>query len=200
MKHVRKNRAVIPAAMLAVIATTVAACSGISGEGGNQVAATSGQHGGQHTGQHAMPRAASLIQAGITQFGQQDWAGATAAFHKVLAIEPGNVYANYDLGVIAQRTGNPGQAVSYYNKALAGNATYTPAMFNEAILLERSQPRRAIAMYQKIVNINPKASTAYLRMALVQAKRGDLTGAMANDAKAVSIDPALAKYSLRTAK
>jgi Tfp pilus assembly protein PilF len=196
MKHVRKNRVVISAAMLAVIATAMAACSSTSGERGNHVAATSSQS----SGQSATTRVASLIQAGITQSGKADWAAATAAFHNVLAIEPSNIYANYDLGVIAQRTGNTGQAVSYYNKALAGNTTYTPALYNEAILLESSQPQQAIAMYQKIVSINPKASTAYLRMALVQAGQGDLTRARANHAKAVSIDPKLAKYSLPTAK
>ena len=69
-------------------------------------------------------------------------------------------------------------------------------MYNEAILLETSKPQQAIAVYQKIVSINPQASTAYLRMALVQAELGDIVAAKANDAKAVSIDPSLSKYKL----
>ena len=67
---------------------------------------------------------------------------------------------------------------------------------NEAILLESSHPLQAIAVYQKIVSIDPKAATAYLRMALVQAEQGDTTAAKANDARAVSIDPAFKKYKL----
>ena len=114
----------------------------------------------------------------------------------MLAINPSNVYANYDLGWIAQSTGNSNEAISYYNKALAANAAYTPAMYNEAILLESSHPQQAIAVYQKIVSIDPKASSAYLRMALVQAEQGNITDAKANDAKAVAIDPALSKYKL----
>ena len=51
-------------------------------------------------------------------------------------------------------------------------------------------------MYQKIVSVDPKASSAYLRLALVQAELGDTAAAKANDAKAVSIDPALSKYKL----
>jgi tetratricopeptide (TPR) repeat protein len=69
-------------------------------------------------------------------------------------------------------------------------------MYNEAILLESSQPQQAISLYQKIVIINPKAATAYLRMAFLQAEKGDLTDAKANDAKAVSLDSALGKYAL----
>jgi Tfp pilus assembly protein PilF len=55
-------------------------------------------------------------------------------------------------------------------------------------------------VYQKIVSINPKASSAYLRMAVVQAEQGNITEAKANDAKAISIDPALSKYKLPAKK
>ena len=61
-----------------------------------------------------------------------------ATFQDVLAVDPSNVYANYDLGVIAQSNGDSPEAISYYNKALAANTTYTPAMYNEAILLENA--------------------------------------------------------------
>jgi tetratricopeptide (TPR) repeat protein len=190
MRHAKKNHAMISAAVLAIVATAAVACSGSSdttssppGEGGP----ASLTDGSQVT---------SLLQSGITQADQEKWSVAATSFQNVLAINPSNVYANYDLGVIAQSTGNSNEAISYYNKALAANAAYTPAMYNEAILLESSQPRQAIAVYQKIVRINPRASTAYLRMALVQAEQGDITDAKANDAKAVSIDPAFSKYNL----
>jgi tetratricopeptide (TPR) repeat protein len=196
MKHARGNRAATFAAALVVIAMAVVACSSSPGSG-----ASSERAGlARTTGQPANARVASLIQAGITQSGQDNWSGAAATFQRVLAIEPGNVYANYDLGVIAQSAGNSAKAVGYYNKALAGNTAYTPALYNEAILIERSQPQQAIAMYQKIVSIDGKASTAYLRMAFLQAERGDLADARTNDAKAVSIDPVLARYSLPAAK
>lgn len=196
MKHAQRNRVAISAAALMVIAMAMVACSSPPGSG-----ASSERAGlARTTGQPADARVASLIQAGVTQSGQENWSGAAATFQNVLAIEPGNVYANYDLGVIAQSTGNSTAAVSYYTKALAGNTTYTPAMYNEAILLERSQPQRAITMYQKIVSIDRKASTAYLRMAFLQAERGDLTDARANDARAVSNNPALARYPLPAAK
>jgi tetratricopeptide (TPR) repeat protein len=138
----------------------------------------------------------SLLQSGLTQAEKKNWSVATTDFQKVLAINSSNVYANYDLGWIAQSRGNSNDAISYYKKCLAANAAYTPAMYNEAILLETSNPQQAIAVYQKIVSIDPKAATAYLRMALVQAEQGDMTAAKANDAKAVSIDHALSKYKL----
>ncbi len=103
---------------------------------------------------------------------RKNWPAATTSFKKALAINSSYFYADYDLGWIAQSKGDSSEALSYYKKCLATNAVYTPAMYNEAILLETSDPQQAIGVYQKIVRINPKASTAYLRLALVQAEPG----------------------------
>ena len=192
MKHAKKNHAMISTAVLAMIATAAVACGSLSG-----TAATSSTTGkGSSASLSDGSQISSLLQSGLTQADQEKWSAAATTFKNVLAINPGDVYADYDLGVIAQSTGNPSEAIGYYNKAIAANAAYTPAMYNEAILLESSQPQQAIAMYQKIVGIDPRASTAYLRMALVQAEQGDTTEAKANDAEAISIDPALSKYKL----
>jgi tetratricopeptide (TPR) repeat protein len=192
MKHTKKNHVVLSTAGLAIIATAVVACtsspsSSTAGKGGDVGGTTSATEAAQ------VP---SLLETGIAQTSQQNWSAATTTFENVLAISPTNVYANYDLGVIAQTNGNSAEAIGYYNKALAANTAYTPAMYNEAILLESSQPQQAVAIYQKIIGIDPRAATAYLRMAVVQAEQGHLTEAKANDAKAVSLDSALGKYSL----
>ena len=193
MKHSKKSHAMISAAVLAIVATAAVACSSSSAT----TAATNSSHGKAAKASLADgSQVTSLLQSGLTQADKKNWAAATTTFKKVLAISPSNVYANYDLGWIAQSTGNSNGAISYYTKALAANASYTPAMYNEAILLETSHPQQAIAVYQKIVSIDPKASSAYLRLALVQAEQGDTTAAKANDAKAISLDPALSKYKL----
>jgi tetratricopeptide (TPR) repeat protein len=194
MKHAMKNHAMISAAVLAIVATAAVACSSPS----HTTAATSSPSGKGAPASltNGSGQVNSLLQTGLTQADKKNWSAATSTFRKVLAINPANVYANYDLGWIAQSRGNSDEAISYYTKCLAANAAYTPAMYNEAILLESSHPQQAIAMYQKIVSVDPKASSAYLRMALVQAEQGDTAAAKANDAKAVSIDPALSKYKL----
>jgi tetratricopeptide (TPR) repeat protein len=206
MKHAKKNHAMISAAVLTIVATAAVACSSSShtasasasasatATAGSSPAGTGGTGGPNSL--TASSHVTSLFQSGLTQMGKKKCSAATTSFQNVLVISPSNVYANYDLGVIAQSTGHPNEAISYYNKALAANAAYQPAMYNEAILLESSQPQQAIALYQKVVKINPKAATAYLRLAVVQAEQGDSTDAKANDAKAVSIDPALGKYKL----
>jgi tetratricopeptide (TPR) repeat protein len=195
MKHAQKNRTMISAAVLAIVAAAAVACSSVSTTAAT-TKSTSTPAGQSNPASLADSQVTSLLQSGLKQADQKNWSAARTTFQNVLAINPSNVYANYDLGWIAQSTGNSNGAISYYTKALAANASYTPAMYNEAIILEASHPQEAIAVYQKIVSIDPKASSAYLRLALVQAELGDTTAAKANDAKAISLDPALSKYKL----
>jgi tetratricopeptide (TPR) repeat protein len=143
---------------------------------------------------------AALLQAAIEQARRKDWPAATRTFHSVLAIDPRNVYALYDLGVIDETNNKAAQALAHYDQALAVNDRYTPAMYNKAILLEGSRPTEAIALYRRIVAINPQAATAYLRMAFIDAEQGALTQAKAADARAIAIDPSLARYRLPAKK
>ena len=87
-------------------------------------------------------------------------------------------------------------ALSYYDRALSADRTYTPAMYNKAIILEARNMRRALALYKQIVTLNPNASTAYLRMAAVYARQGH--DVLANEArsKAIVLNPSLARYPL----
>jgi tetratricopeptide (TPR) repeat protein len=194
MKHAKKNHAMISAAVLALVAAAAVACSSVAHTAATTTNSPTSK--GAPASLTGGSQVNSFLQSGLKQAEKKNWSVATTDFQKVLALNPGNVYADYDLGWIAQSRGNSNDALSYYKKCLAANAAYTPAMYNEAILLESSNPQQAIAVYQKIVSLDPKAATAYLRLALVQAEQGNMTAAKANDAKAVSIDHALSKYKL----
>ena len=117
-------------------------------------------------------------------------------FKNVLLLDPKNVYALYNLGVIDQTNNDAAGALTYYNEALGADSTYTPAMYNKAIILEASNLDAALALYKQIVAINPSASTAYLRMAFVYAKQGQDAKADQARAKAIALDASLAKYPL----
>ena len=193
MKPARMNRVMTSGALLAIVATATVACTN-SHTTSTPPASTAGKGGAASS--TSVSQVSSLLKTGISQADDKNWSAAEATFERVLSAEPGNVYANYNLGVIYQTTGNANEAIAYYDAALAANATYTPAMYNEAILLESTQPTEAIAVYEKIVSLNPKAATAYLRMSLVQAQQGDASAADANYAKAIKLQPSLKSYKL----
>ena len=193
-------RAIASASAVTVIALTAAGCSAFSpGSTAPDTLAVSVAAGATATvnaGHSDVTRVAAQLQVGIQRANQKDWAGATTTFQDVLAINPGNVYALYNLGVVDQTQGDSAAAIGFYDKALAVSKTYTPAMYNKAILLEKPDPQRALGLYQQIVSINPQASTAYLRMAFVQAELGDSSAAQVSYAKAIAINPSLGKYPL----
>jgi tetratricopeptide (TPR) repeat protein len=137
-----------------------------------------------------------LLQHGIQQANSNMISQAVTTFNDVLLLSPNNTYALYNLGLIDQNRNDPTGAVTYYDRALNADGTYTPAMYNKAIILEVTDSQAALALYQRIVALDPKASTAYLRMAFVYAREGQHAQASAARAKAVALDPGLSKYPL----
>ncbi|HLP23861.1 MAG TPA: tetratricopeptide repeat protein [Microbacteriaceae bacterium] len=137
------------------------------------------------------PAVDSLLQSGIDQANAGQVDAAKVTFQNVLALDPGNVLANYNLGVIAQgRSDNQG-ALSYYVAALASNPNFTPAMYNRAIILEATDQQGAIELYKRIVAINPKAATAYFRLANLYEAAGETELATEARNQAISLDPSL---------
>jgi tetratricopeptide (TPR) repeat protein len=196
----RARRAVALTAAAAVIGLTATGCTG-SGAHSTIPSPTAASvpaaaSASVNAGQSDVTRVAALLQVGIQRANQKDWAGATTTFQDVLAINPGNVYALYNLGVINQTKGNSIAAIGFYKRTLTVSKNYTPAMYNMAILLEKSDPQQALSLYRQIVVINPQASTAYLRMAFVQAELGNHIAAQVSYDKAIAIDPSLGKYPL----
>jgi tetratricopeptide (TPR) repeat protein len=201
-------RAIVLSAVVTGTSLAAAGCTGVSpgaynpGElaasasAGTPASVSAGAPASVNAGHSDVTRVAALVQVGIQEANQKDWLAATTTFLNVLEINPGNVYALYNLGVIDQANGKSTGAIGYYKSALAVSKQYTPAMYNEAILLERPDPQQALSLYQQIVHINPQASTAYLRMAFVQAELGDHSAAQVSYARAIAIDPSLGKYPL----
>lgn len=141
----------------------------------------------------------TLLKQGITQAQGQQFDAAKTTFNNVLAVDPTNKYAHYNLGLIAQTQNDASGAVAAYDKAIAADAKFTPALYNKAIAVEATKPDDAIGIYENIVKINPKASTAYYRLYLAYAKKGDAQKANAAKAKAVELDPTLANQATATA-
>ena len=131
-------------------------------------------------------------QHGIAQATAKQYQQAETTFRDVLVISPGNKFAWYNLGFIAQVQNHPSAALADYSKALATDPKYTPAMYNEAILLEGIDLHSALALYQRITSINPKAATAYLRESFVYDRLGDKPKASQARAHAVALDKSLA--------
>jgi tetratricopeptide (TPR) repeat protein len=149
------------------------------------------------TATSARPNAVNtLLEQGIRQAEANQLSQAATTFEDILAVSPTNKYALYNLGLIDQERHDLSGAVARYNQALEADTTYTPAMYNKALILETSDPNASLALYGRIVKLNPRASTAYLRMAIVYTRENKAAQAKQAHAKAIALDPRLANYQM----
>ncbi len=90
----------------------------------------------------------TLLKQGLSQAQGRQLGQAETTFKNVLLLDPKNVYALYNLGVIDQTDNNNAGAINYYDAALSSDGTYTPAMYNKAIILEATNLAAAAGSVQ----------------------------------------------------
>jgi len=175
----------------AILGWLLVALLALIGCGGGMHSASSTPSSSADSVQSVTNSAAALINTGIAQANAKQYQQAETTFRDVLVVSPNNKFAWYNLGLIAQVENQTSTALADYSKALSIDPKYTPAMYNKAILLERANLYSALALYQQITSINPKAATAYLRESFVYGRFGDKSKAKEARARALALDSSL---------
>jgi Tfp pilus assembly protein PilF len=155
---------------------------------------------GDGTGEETSPGAAAesssaadtLIQSGLAQLRAGRDVEARTSFANALSLEPANVYAHYNLGLIAQRTGDDVEAAKHYDAALETDPDFTSALYNRAILLETSDLGRAVDLYQHAIEVEPDLAAAHMRLGFALLHLGRTAQAEVHLATGVRLDPAMA--------
>lgn len=140
----------------------------------------------------------SSLAAGIKAQEAGDTGAATSDYLKALKEDPGNEYANYDLGLIDQEKGDVAGAEAYYRASLAQAPYYTPALFNLAIAVTSSNPIEAEELYRQVLAIDPTDAEAHLNLGYVLVSLGDHTEGESQISTALREDPALASSTTTT--
>lgn len=119
---------------------------------------------------------------------------AEQAYAQVLAEDPGNELANYNLGVIEHKKGNGDKAETYYRKALSSDPNFIPALFNLAIRREAvGAPEEAEDLYRKIIGLDAGMAKAHLNLGFVLLRKLDRPDEGKQEIlKAIELDSTLA--------
>jgi Tfp pilus assembly protein PilF len=134
----------------------------------------------------------ALIRTGMNLLHQGKTARAKQVFAQGVAREPKNPVGHYDLGVALQQRGDRIDAVRQYRLALAQDSNYTPALYNEAVIIAPRDPALAIFYYRRIVAIKPNSPTAFLNLGLLQAATGwPRKSVLKSLRQAIALDPGL---------
>ncbi len=162
----------------------VSGCSGeTTDEGPSQTAASSGS-----------PAAAdTLVQTALQHLDEGSAAKARATFKNALELDPDNVYAHYNLGLLAQDVGRDALAIKEYDAALEADPEFTSALYNKGIVLESGDLEAAVDVYQRVLAIDPDLAAAHMRLGFVLLHLGETDKAEEHLSTGVELDPAMAK-------
>ncbi len=118
-------------------------------------------------------------------------------------LDKGKIYASFSpqlstqIGMTYHNLGQLDSAQHYYSMALDSDPDFKPARNNLSILLKRSASEafhsgdnaKAVELYQKLIQLNPKDSEAYEYLALTLNRLGDINRAVQMMEQAVNINP-----------
>lgn len=128
------------------------------------------------------------LRAGMTAHTAGRLGDAERHFREALVADPENVYAFYDLGVVASAD-DVVRAEYYYRLATALDPTYTPALMNLGKLLaEQGRTDEAIELYRKVTLFAPQLASAQYRLGVLLAAAGRVAESEAALTAAKTID------------
>jgi Tfp pilus assembly protein PilF len=137
--------------------------------------------------------AATALAAGLQAVIQGNTAKATTKFREVVAIDPKNKLAYYNLALIEQNAKAVTAAETDYRKTIAIDPNYAPALYNLGIIrADAGAPVEAIGLYRQATVADPTFARAFLNLGLLLFDNGDPAGAATALSKAVQLDPTLA--------
>jgi tetratricopeptide (TPR) repeat protein len=140
--------------------------------------------------------ASELLAEGLQAHRAGQLVKAAEGYFGVLAIDPANTFAHYNLGLIYQALKDLPTAQRYYHLALHDDIGFTPALFNLAIVRDRlGDPEGATEYYLKVLAIEPENAAAHLNLGFALKELDEKKHGNDEIARAIELDPSLAGRS-----
>src|SRR4051794_24599898 len=135
-----------------------------------------------------------LVRAGLSaqQAGNTD--DALLDYRAAIRINPRNVFAHYNTGVINQRMGNAAGAESEYKETVAIDPRWSSALYNMGVLLTASRPAEAISYYRRDLRVDPRNAAAHLNLGLLLIRHGSVKQGRAHLREAIRMNPTFRRH------
>ena len=119
--------------------------------------------------------AKEVFDGAVRALAAGDYQTAERGFQSVLRLEPRNIAALSNLGVIYSRTNRADQAITVYRQALKVSPDDTALLLNLGLVYLRKQDHsRALPLFERIVAIDPQHLQARQLLAVCRAYAGQL--------------------------
>jgi tetratricopeptide (TPR) repeat protein len=137
-------------------------------------------------------KAADLLSAGLQAHGVGNYDEATKDYRAVLALDPNNAFAYYNLGQIDQVSGRPEAAENNYRLALSINPDFPSALFNLAIIRNSAgDTTEAETLYRHVIQVDPQNAGAHFNLGLLLRFLGQTTEGDQLVAQGIQLDATL---------
>ena len=136
-------------------------------------------------------KALDALSKGLAAHRAGNLTEAAKDYHEVLALDPNNKFAYFDLGVIDQAQGRSQAAEANYRQALQIDPNFTSALFNLAIVRKPVDAQEAITLYRRLLVVNPNDAAGHLNLGFALLETGQTAEGNAELARAVQLDPSL---------
>ncbi len=128
---------------------------------------------------------------------------ARKAFLKILELDPRNVRAENNLGLIFESNGDPAAAIGAYRKAIAWqeqslHPSEQPYVNLGNLLMEQGQIKEAIEPLEKAVALAPNNAFCHMTLGVYYRKAGQMESAQRELVRSTQLEPdnAVAHYQL----
>jgi len=134
----------------------------------------------------------ALLQEALSFHTASNFVEATRLYNEVLASDPGNKYAHFNLGQIAQTAGDFDTAITQYLAALDTDPNYGPALYNSGLAYGADGDRtNGIAMLRRALVVSPDSAPTMFNLGTMLIADGSDTEGADFIAQAIAIDPTL---------
>ena len=131
-----------------------------------------------------------LLQQGLEAHKEGKLEEAKRLYMNILKINPLQLDANYNMGIILISLNKSADALPFFKTAIKINPNFTKAYFNSGIILnELGKLDEAETSYKKAIEIKPDYAEAYNNLAIVLKILGKLEEAETNYKKAIELKP-----------
>ena len=134
----------------------------------------------------------TMLEKGLQEQIAGNTSDAQSCYEAVIAKDPQNKIALYDLGLIYDNAGETTKAETQYREALAIDPKYDPALYNLGRLTAQTgDTAGAVSLYLRTIASNPKDAKAHFNLGLLYRSQGKTSQGNAEVQTAVGLDPTL---------
>jgi tetratricopeptide (TPR) repeat protein len=135
--------------------------------------------------------AKALVKQGVQLHDQGKYAEAIEKYNEALKIDPGNLYADFELGYTLFASGKVNDAIPFLEKVIASNSSLTAGAYDilGSIYDNSNQKDKAIEAYKAGIKANPQYQRLYYNIGISYSRDKRYDDAEQYTIQAIKLDP-----------